>query len=264
MTEQGDERRQGTRGKPSRRVGAWIVAALMVVVLGVAGTFAVRTLTGTSWRSDGGAAGETSSDTTSPSAAAEAKYPKEVSPVDYNGNGVDDYADIVAGARRDAESRPTYDDGYYEGGYPPDDRGACTDLVWRAFKAAGYDLKAMVDADVAADPASYAAVAPNPDPNIDFRRTGVLDVFFSKYGEKLTLDPKDYAQWQGGDIVVFQNVKHIGVISDKRDADGTAFVLHNMGQRQRENDYLAFRTHMTVTGHYRFDASKVPQSVLRK
>lgn len=263
MMGQDGGRRRGMRGTRSRRVVAWIVAVLMVVVLGVAGTFAVRTLTGTDWRS-GDAAGETSTDATAPSAAAEAKYPKAVSPVDYNGNGVDDYADIVAGARRDAENRPAYDDGYYEGGYPPDDRGACTDLVWRAFKTAGYDLKAMVDADVAADPASYAAVAPNPDPNIDFRRTGVLDVFFSKYGEKLTLDPADHAQWQGGDVVVFQNVKHIGIVSDKRDADGTAFILHNMGQRQRENDYLAFRTHMTVTGHYRFDASKVPQSVLRQ
>ena len=35
------------------------------------------------------------------------------------------------------------------------------------------------------------------------------------------------------------------------------YVIHNMAQRQHENDYLAFKKHMTVTGHYRFDASKV-------
>ena len=35
------------------------------------------------------------------------------------------------------------------------------------------------------------------------------------------------------------------------------YVIHNMAQRQRENDYFAFKKHMTVTGHYRFDASKV-------
>ncbi|KAB7788245.1 hypothetical protein F7D08_0986 [Bifidobacterium cebidarum] len=185
------------------------------------------------------------------------------SPVDFNGNGVDDYGDIVAGARKDAEARPQYDDGYYQGGYPPDDRGACTDLVWRAFREAGYDLKAMVDADIAADPASYASVAPNPDPNIDFRRTGVLDVFFSKYGQTLTTDTADTSAWQAGDIVVFEHTRHIGVISDKRDGNGLPFVLHNMGQRQRENDYFAFKHHMTVTGHYRFDASKVPQQVLK-
>lgn len=196
-------------------------------------------------------------------AAPAQRYPKAVSPVDFNVNGADDYADIVAGARADAEARPDYDDGYYQGGYPPADRGACTDLVWRAFRTAGYDLKAMIDADIAADPSAYRAVAPKPDPNIDFRRTGVLDVFFAKYGQRLTLDPADHEAWQGGDIVVFQNVKHIGVVSDKRDRDGVAYVLHNMGQKQRENDYLAFKTHMTVTGHYRFDASKIPQSVLR-
>lgn len=254
--------RESARRKRPRHMVVWIVAVLLVVALCVAGTFAIRTLTGMLRRPDV-AAGETTSGAMSPSPSVEATYPKAVSPVDYNGNGVDDYADIVAGSRKDAENRPAYDNGYYEGGYPPDNRGACTDLVWRAFRTAGYDLKAMVDADVAADPASYAAVAPNPDPNIDFRRTGILDVFFSKYGEMLTLDPSDYAQWQGGDIVVFQNVKHIGIVSDKRDPSGTAFILHNMGQRQRENDYLAFKTHMTVTGHYRFDASKIPQSVLR-
>ncbi|MBT1164991.1 DUF1287 domain-containing protein [Bifidobacterium felsineum] len=187
----------------------------------------------------------------------------EHSPVDFNGNGVDDYGDIVAGARKDAEARPQYDDGYYQGGYPPADRGACTDLVWRAFREAGYDLKSMVDADIAADPGSYASVAPNPDPNIDFRRTGVLDVFFAKYGQTLTTNTADISAWQAGDIVVFEHTRHIGVISDKRDDGGLPYVLHNMGQQQRENDYFAFKRHMTVTGHYRFDASKVPQQVLK-
>lgn len=168
-----------------------------------------------------------------------------------------------ARARKDALAHPAYDDGYYQGGYPPADRGACVDVVWRAFRNAGYDLKAMVDADIAADRASYASVAAKPDPNIDFRRTGVLDVFFGKYGITLTNDVNDHAQWQQGDIVVFDRVKHIGVISDKRDADGFSYVLHNMNQRRRENDYLAFSRRMGVTGHYRWDASRVPKSVLR-
>lgn len=260
-----------------------VLCALNVGVLLVAfvagGVLSVRQLGGLPWQTIGRIAlsaassresstgsssdGSVSSGDVMSSDEAARRYPKVVSPVDFNANGVDDYADIVSGARTDAEARPTYDDGYYQGGYPPADRGACTDLVWRAFRAAGYDLKAMVDADVASDPAAYRAVAPRPDPNIDFRRTGVLDVFLSRYGQRLTLDPTDHEAWQGGDIVVFQNVRHIGVVSDKRDRNGIAYVLHNMGQQQRENDYLAFRKHMTVTGHYRFDASKVPQSVLR-
>ena len=71
------------------------------------------------------------------------------STVDFNGNGTDDYTDLVKGARRDAILHPKYVDEYYEGGYPPFWKGVCTDLVWRAFKHAGYDLKAMVDADIA-------------------------------------------------------------------------------------------------------------------
>nr|WP_236034317.1 DUF1287 domain-containing protein [Bifidobacterium saguinibicoloris] len=254
----------------ARRTVCAVLAVVLAVALVAGGVFSIRRLSGLPWEAMGRSVastatkgGDSSDGTVMPRSEASKEYPKAVSPVDFNGNGTDDYADIVAGARADAEARPAYDDGYYQGGYPPSDRGACTDLVWRAFRAAGYDLKAMVDADIAADSASYRAVAPKPDPNIDFRRTGVLDVFFAKYGQSLTLDPSDREAWQGGDIVVFQHVKHIGVVSDKRDKDGVAYILHNMGQKQRENDYLTFRKHMTVTGHYRFDASKVPASVLK-
>lgn len=252
-----------------------IVAVAIILALVFGGALAIRHMTGLPWQSMASAIASRISKTTSANTSqgsdastmsadeADQKYPKTVSPVDFNNNGVDDYADIVTGARKDAQAKPQYDDGYYQGGYPPDNRGACTDLVWRAFREAGYDLKAMVDADVAADPASYAAVASNPDPNIDFRRTGVLDVFFAKYGQSLTTDPTDKASWQGGDIVVFNHTKHIGIISDKRDGNGITYVLHNMAQNNRENDYLAFAHHMSVTGHYRFDASKVPASVLK-
>lgn len=275
-----DVEREREAGRKARWLGA-SVAAVLVVVMVFGGALAVLRIAGVSWRDmagammgkaaeaqaalSGGTSGSQNSDSGSVMTADEAnrRYPRTASPTDFNGNGKDDYADIVAGARKDAEAKPTYDDGYYQGGYPPDDRGACTDLVWRAFREAGYDLKAMVDADIAAHPADYAAVSPNPDPNIDFRRTGVLDVFFSKYGQTLTTDTTDRAAWQGGDIVVFEHTRHIGVISDRRDASGTTYVLHNMAQNQRENDYFAFRKHMAVTGHYRFDASKVPTDVLR-
>lgn len=200
----------------------------------------------------------------SPSEETSQTYPKVTSAIDFDGDGIDDYTDLLEGARKDAENHPTYDDGYYQGGYPPEDRGACTDVIWRAFRNAGYDLKAMVDADIAADPASYAQVASVPDPNIDFRRTGVLNVFFSKYATSLTTDTSAKEEWQRGDIVVFESTRHIGMVSDKRDADGNAFIIHNMGQKERENDYLAFKTHMTVTAHYRFDASKIDRNILIK
>lgn len=198
-----------------------------------------------------------------PDEAMAARYPLEPSPVDFDGDGADDYTDILAGARADAEAAPAYDDGYYEGGYPPEGRGACTDTVWRAFAEAGYDLKAMVDADIARDPAAYAQVVPEPDPNIDFRRVRVLDVFFSRYARALTTDTSDVAAWQAGDIVVFGGGRHIGIVSDLRDANGTPFIIHNMGQPRREEDYLAYPFGMPPTAHYRFDASQVPSEVLR-
>lgn len=198
-----------------------------------------------------------------PDEAMAARYPLEPSPVDFDGDGVDDYADILAGARADADAAPAYDDGYYEGGYPPEGQGACTDTVWRAFARAGYDLKAMVDADIARDPAAYAQVAPDPDPDIDFRRVRVLDVFFSRYARALTVDTSDVAAWQAGDIVVFDGGRHIGIVSDLRDANGTPFIIHNMGQPRREEDYLAYPFSMPPTAHYRFDVSQVPSEVLR-
>ena len=258
-----DHRTRGAR----RTLGA-LIAAMLVAALAFGGALAVRHVGGLLRGPAGRSAAQSSSSADQdpgvmPASEAARRDPKAVSPVDFNHNGVDDYADIVAGARQDAVNHPTYDDGYYQGGYPPDDRGACTDVVWRAFRQAGYDLKAMVDADIAADPAGYAQAAPRPDPNIDFRRTGVLDVFFSKYGQTLTADASDVSQWQGGDIVVFDGTRHIGVISDRRDRDGIVYLIHNMKQERRENDYLSFKRRMTVTGHYRFDASKVPQSVLK-
>ena len=43
-----------------------------------------------------------------------------LSSVDFNDNSIDDYTDILLGARADAENHPTYDGSYYVGGYPPD------------------------------------------------------------------------------------------------------------------------------------------------
>lgn len=184
-----------------------------------------------------------------------------VSSCDANNNGIDDYSDFVLGARADAEARPTYDGSYYEGGYPPDNRGACTDLVWRTFKAAGYSLKGMIDADIAADPVSYPSIT-KPDSNIDFRRVTTLDSFFSAHAEVLTTSLDNPDDWQPGDIVTFDNGAHVGICSDKRDSRGIPLLLHNSGQPNREEDYLGRPFSMAATGHYRFDASKIDANTL--
>lgn len=185
------------------------------------------------------------------------RYPFAQSSVDFNQNGVDDYTDFLLGARKDAENFPTYDGSYWDTGYPPDDIGVCTDVVWRAFKQGGYCLRDMVDADIRRH-LEYYPVA-DLDANIDFRRVGNLRVFFDRYAQSLSLDIDEVDQWQAGDIVVFEDDKHIGIVSDKRNAEGRTFIIHNSGQPQREEDILGNRP---VTGHYRFDASAVPDDVL--
>lgn len=180
------------------------------------------------------------------------------SSTDFDGDGIDDYTDILLGARMDAENHPKYDGSYYDGGFPPDDIGVCTDVVWRAFKNAGYNLREMVDYDVSLRSEAYPAIEKR-DNNIDFRRVVNLRVFFEEYAISLTVDTDEINEWQPGDIVIFENNKHIGIVSDKRNADGQPYIIHNGGQPKREEDYLK---RGNVTGHYRFDASLVNPSIL--
>jgi uncharacterized protein YijF (DUF1287 family) len=211
----------------------------------------------------GGAPENTVSSTSKVASSVTPMKPKLKSSVDANKNGTDDYTDFVAGARIVARQHPTYDDGYYQGGYPPAGRGACTDLIVEAFKNAGYDLKAMVDADIAAHPAEYPSVT-KADPNIDYRRTGTLNQFFKLHALALTTNVKDTKQWQQGDIVVFETTRHIGMVGDTRDTQGIAYFIHNNHQSGPfEEDFLA-HTKLKITGHYRFDASKMPASVIKK
>ena len=177
---------------------------------------------------------------------------------DYNRNGVDDYSDIVLGARKDAKNHPKYDGTYQDSGFPPDNIGVCTDVVWRAFKNAGYNLREMVDKDIAARPEAYTKITVR-DKNIDFRRVYNLRVFFEKHAVSLTTDTTDIAAWQPGDIIIFKDNKHIGIVSDKRKANGQPYIIHNGGQPNREEDAIE---HAPVTGHYRFDASRVDKSLL--
>lgn len=177
------------------------------------------------------------------------------SPLDANNNGIDDYTDILLGAQQDAKNHPRYDGSYWEGGYPPDNIGVCSDVVWRAMQNAGYDLKSLVDADIAQNPTAYPGLdATGPDPNIDFRRVRNLNVFFGRNALTLTNSLAEAAEWQPGDIVVFgEKLSHIGIISEKRNKNGVPWLIHNSGQLNREEDALgALAENMTISGHYRW------------
>ena len=163
---------------------------------------------------------------------------------DQDGDGIDDLWDILLGAKAEAERRPVYKDGYYDGGYPPETEGVCTDVIWRALRDAGYDLKGMVDEDIELNTHLYPRVNGTPEPNIDFRRAQNLVVFFNRYATVLTTevipgDAENLKEWQPGDIVVWAApTGHIGIISDKRRPDGVPYVLHNAGPWARQQDKL--------------------------
>lgn len=169
---------------------------------------------------------------------------------DYDNDGIDDYTDIMLGARQDAENMPTYRSAYYAGGYPPENEGVCTDLVWRAFRNAGYSLKDLVDVDIKNNLEAYAQIS-TPDSNIDFRRVYNLKVFFERNAQNLTTDINQIAEWQPGDIVTF-NESHIGIISDKRNSKGIPYLIHNTAQPVREEDVME-RYENQISGHFRWN-----------
>ena len=116
----------------------------------------------------------------------------------------------------------------------------------------------MVDNDISARTQAYPLID-KPDTNIDFRRVRNLHIFFEKYAISLTTDINDISEWQPGDIVIFNNDKHIGIVSDRRNRDGVTYIIHNGGQPVREEDYLG---RSPVIAHYRFDASNIDENIL--
>lgn len=180
-----------------------------------------------------------------------------ISDNDFDGDGIDDSTDILLGAKKDSENHPMYISKYYENAYPPDNEGVCTDVVWRAFKNAGFSLRDMVSADIKKNSVEYDKIIV-PDDNIDFRRVYNLRVFFDKYAIKLTNDINEIEQWMPGDIVFIED-NHIGIISDFRNKKGVTYLIHNAAQPVRDEDYLWKRK---VTGHYRFDSDLLPREII--
>jgi|GEM_PF-382402 hypothetical protein len=180
-------------------------------------------------------------------------YPAPVSPLDADGDGIDDYRDIMLGARAYIATNPVYDaNGYFAGGYPDNGTGVCTDVIWAAFQAAGYDLKALVDADIQANRGRYDNIT-TVDSNIDFRRVSTLDRFFAAHATVLTCDFDDPAQWQPGDIVVFGDRDHIAICSDRRSIVGDLpYIIHHGTLEEGPVEVDAIRRH-PVCGHYRWD-----------
>jgi uncharacterized protein YijF (DUF1287 family) len=169
---------------------------------------------------------------------------------------------LTEAARAQVGVTVTYDPAYaqldFPGGDIARDRGVCTDVVIRALRDAwGIDLQLAVNRDMTADFGAYPALwgLTRTDRNIDHRRVPNLQTLLARIGAELPLTegPTPYLP---GDIVTWMlpgNLPHIGIVSDRRAADGTPLILHNIGRGAQEEDILfAF----PMTGHYRIGASE--------
>ncbi|PYZ95337.1 DUF1287 domain-containing protein [Salipaludibacillus keqinensis] len=185
------------------------------------------------------------------------EVPDTYSLEDGNQNGISDPIDIVHAARQEAEQRTTYKSAYYAGGYPPEDEGVCTDVIWRGLMGAGISLKELMDEDIQANTDLYPRVNGNPDHNIDFRRVPNQYVYFERFAESLTKelipgDIENLKEWQPGDIVVYlDGFHHVGIISDQRAKDGTPYLIHNTRPFAAEIKLTSIST--PIAGHYRWD-----------
>ena len=184
---------------------------------------------------------------------------------------------LVAAARARTTQTKFYDPAYtrlaYPGGDVANDRGVCTDVVVRTFRAIGVDLQKQVHEDMRrafrAYPKRWGLT--RPDSNIDHRRVPNLRTFLTRAGAALTIS-SDASSYQAGDLVTwdlkvdaspteprlikggrrikFAGTPHIGIVSDRMSADGKRpLIIHNIGFGTQEADVLfAFG----ITGHYRY------------
>lgn len=123
----------------------------------------------------------------------------------------------------------------YPGGDVPDERGVCTDVVVRAYRAAfGFDLQQAVHEDMARAFEAYPAILglTRPDRNIDHRRVPNLETFLRRQGAE-----RERGDFAPGDLITCRlprNLPHIGIVSDRRAGDGTPAVIHNIGRGTEE------------------------------
>lgn len=152
-----------------------------------------------------------------------------------------------------------YDSGYSKIGYPMGDvaadKGVCSDVIIRAYRAIGIDLQRLVHEDMV----KYFTLYPkkwglrSPDSNIDHRRVPNLRVFFGRFANSLAIStqPKDY---KAGDLVTYRlpfGQPHIAIVSDEMSFfDHTRpLIIHNIGAGPKLEDALFS---YKITDHFRY------------
>ena len=165
---------------------------------------------------------------------------------------------LVMAAQDRLKHNITYNGAYlkldYPGGDVPANIGVCTDVIIRSYRAAfGFDFQKAVHEDMKA---SFSAYPKNwgltrTDRNIDHRRVPNLETYLKRQGASLGLSRKA-EDFQPGDIVSWRlsgGLPHIGIVSDRKAADGTPLIIHNIGAGPQEEDVLFL---YKMSGHFRF------------
>jgi uncharacterized protein YijF (DUF1287 family) len=165
---------------------------------------------------------------------------------------------LSAAALELTTQRVQYDSRYFSIPYPngdvPSDKGVCTDVIIRAYRKLGIDLQKEVHEDMRANFNLYPKIwgLTKTDRNIDHRRVPNLMTYFSRFGrtKPITKTSSDYLP---GDIVCWNlggGITHIGIVVDKKSADGTRnLIVHNIGNGQELSDCLFT---YKIIGHYSF------------
>jgi len=190
---------------------------------------------------------------------------------DVDNDGINDQKDIMLGTKKQLEDpaknifRKEGETNYYQGGDPPENLADCTDIIARAFKEAGLDLREMVDEDIRTNFDEYPLREiwgqRTSDPNIDYRRIQNLEIFFKRNAKALDIlfvatDSNNLNSWIPGDVVFFDMDRNgytdnVGIISDNTTREGIPKVIYNY----IDPGYTVERNILKekiITGHYRF------------
>jgi uncharacterized protein YijF (DUF1287 family) len=176
----------------------------------------------------------------------------------YNSaNPIDFYTKLSDAAIGLTANKVTYDSRYYTMPYPngdvPANKGVCTDVVIRAYRKLGIDLQKEVHEDMSRNFKSYPKTwnLKSTDKNIDHRRVPNLQVFFTRFGKKLSVTDKP-SDYKTGDLVTWMidgKLPHIGIVTARQSIGQRPMIVHNVGNGQVLEDCLFS---WEITGHYRY------------
>ena len=165
---------------------------------------------------------------------------------------------ILLGARQEVYNGTIYDASYQVITYPQGDvspeRGACTDVIIRAYRNAGIDLQQLIHEDMIKNfnlyPANWGLSA--PDPNIDHRRVPNQITYMQRHALELNIEVvEELDKWQWGDVVYWRFAngdQHCGIISDRTNWRGIPLVIHNAGIAREEDCLQRWK----IIGHFRY------------